>query len=116
MSGTELQVPVEAELIEFFRGDPVERQSDDGYWCYETRKLDGAVLRLSFNVLEGSVQAQVSTATGQPVATAGCESARLLTIYGPQLRCEFGCGDCSGILIIDASRDYAVSWSVLRSR
>ena len=40
----------EAELLEFFGVNPVERVVDDGYWCYEISDERGVTLRFSFNL------------------------------------------------------------------
>ena len=60
MDGSEtmaqLEIPTELEFLEFFGAEPIETRGTDGFWCYEVTDRNRVTLRLSFNVLERSVQ------------------------------------------------------------
>lgn len=54
-------VPDEITMLELFGGEPVEARPEDGYWCYQITDSNRITLRLSWSVIEQSLQVSVST-------------------------------------------------------
>ncbi len=88
LSSVEFVVPDEMELVEFFGTEPVERQVEDGYWCYEISDNRGVTLRFSFDLFEQSVQTAISV-DGAPLATVSHEGAQVMAITDQTLTCVF---------------------------
>jgi len=112
MDTSEFQVPDEFELVKFFRGEPIERAVEDGYWCYEVAGQGGMTLRFSLDLLERSVQTELRIGTAE-VARVSHEMATRLSTDQNVLRCEFFCADCRTTLTIDRRESYRVAWSTL---
>lgn len=104
----------ELDLLEFFGVEPIEREVNDGYWCYETSDSRGVTLRFSFHLFERSVQTALSLA-GSPVVTVSHEGAERMLVRDGKLRCEFSAAGEKTTLTVGLERALSVVWSSLRT-
>ncbi len=104
----------ELELLEFFGTEPVERAVEDGYWSYESSDSRGVTLRFSFNLIERSVQTQLSI-YGSPIATVSHEAADRMLVRNGTLRCEFSTRGERTTLEVETGASLSVTWSSLRT-
>jgi len=111
---TQLSVPDELELLEFFGAEPIVRSLEDGYWCYEATDSRGVRMRFSFNIFDRSVQTELSVA-GAPVATVSHEGATRLRREGSTLCCDFLGEDWKGSLTVVVGALLHAEWSMLRT-
>ena len=108
-------VPDEVELMGFFGADAVERNVEDGYWCYELTDGRGVTLRFSFNVFEQSVQTAISVAS-TVVSIVSHEGAQHIRLESNNLECEFLLEGGKTKLIVQAGDRLSVNWATLRTQ
>lgn len=111
----QFDVPDEIELLQFFGVEPAERSVEDGYWCYEVADERGVRLRLSFNMLERSVQTALSLGS-TPLAMVSHEGAVRLHVDAATLRCEFISREWMTALALVVRPTIELEWSTLRTR
>jgi hypothetical protein len=109
------EVPDEIDLIGFFGAEPVQRVTEDGFWCYEARDQRGIKLRFSFNLFERSVQTELSLGE-VAVDTVSHELAGRLQLHGAELHATFDSSDAKTTLMLRLTPSISVKWSTLRSR
>lgn len=107
------ETPSEADLVDFFGTEPIDRSVEDGYWSYEITDDSGVLLRFSFNLYERSVQTVLQVA-GAAIATVSHESAERLAIRDNVLRCEFSGSASRTTLIVKLQERISVTWTTLR--
>jgi hypothetical protein len=111
----QFQVPDETDLSNLFAADPIERNVEDGYWCYEVSDDRGARLRFSFNIYERSVQTTLSLNEAM-IMTVSQEGASRMLIRDGALTCEFAMQSAKTTLTVELGRRVTVVWSTLRTR
>jgi hypothetical protein len=109
----EFVVPDEMELVAFFGTEPVERQVEDGYWCYESSDNRGVTLRFSFDLFEQSVQTAILM-DGAPLATVAHEGAQVMAITDQTLTCRFASSGTRTTLVLRVTDSINLEWSTLR--
>ncbi|WP_180145989.1 hypothetical protein [Desulfoluna butyratoxydans] len=86
-------IPDEIELLEFFESEPIESYPNDGFWSYERGDINGALLRLSFNIIEKSIQSSLYL-NGDEVMSVSYEGVNKIDIIEEKgvkiLKCECG--------------------------
>jgi hypothetical protein len=107
-------VPDEIEMLEFFGGEAIEREIDDGYWCYAARDGRGLELRFSFNLYERSVQTELRF-MGDAITTVSHEGAVRMHRDGSVLRCDFRTTGTKASLAIELAEPLRVQWATLRA-
>lgn len=107
-------IPDEAEFLDFFGAEPLECDQEEMYWCYVARDTRGLSLRLSFNILEKSLQTQIFLAETS-VITVSHEGATKLSINGGELRCDFEYRGARSNLTLRLTPEIQVNWSSLRT-
>ncbi len=105
-------IPTELALLEFFESEPVEARPQDGYWCYEVSDKLGVYVRLSFNILEKSVQCSLSL-KGNNLETVVHEGAEELRIVDDAIHGRFCLGNTS-YLELRLRPFICVQWSSLQ--
>jgi hypothetical protein len=113
MSCEVFSVPDALELTEFFGAEPVERSTDGGYACYEVADPRGVKLRLSFDVLERSVQTTIQVAHS-PLITVVHEGARTMEVAPDRLICRFSYVSSDATLVLRLAGSISLEWSSLR--
>ena len=111
-----MTVPQEAEFKSLPGLAVVERAPEDGYWCYDITDPHGVTLRLSFDILQRSVQADFLVDRLELVSVSQ-EGATALLIGGapdePWIRCEFRSRDAHGSLQIAIAPRITMRWATL---
>jgi hypothetical protein len=98
-----MEIPDEAEFAKIPCLTIVESSPQDGFWLYQGFDVQGIELRLSFNILERSVQA-VLRADGFEIASVSVEGGRRLELLGGAesswIKCTFKSASTHGVLQI----------------
>lgn len=112
-------IPDEFELLEFFESEPTEASSIDGFWCYERDDGKGRLLRISFNILEKSIQT-ILCIDGNEIETVSHEGAKKIYIAEEKgvkiLRCECECLPIKTILEVVFEPNLHLKWQSLIDR
>lgn len=108
------EVPDEVDLIGFFGAEPVQRVTEDGFWCYQVRDQRGIKLRFSFNLFERSVQTELS-AGDVVIDTVSHELANRLQLHGAELHATFDSNNAKTTLVVKPAPSIVVRWSTLQS-
>ena len=85
-------IPEEFELISFFESEPVESFPNDGFWCFEKYDGKNKLLRVSFNILEKSIQTALYI-DGEEIDVVSHEGAEKIYIK-EEFGCELFCCVC----------------------
>ena len=102
-------------MIDFFKSEPVDQSTEDGYWCYELSLPNNTKIRFSVNLYERSVQTELYIGNTSMV-TVSHESAAEMTIKKNQLMCEFYENNLRTVLVIDSMKNYGITWSTIQIR
>lgn len=104
--------PTTLDVLECFGIEPVEARPEDGAWCYAFASGPGEELRLSFNVLEGSVQTAWFS-RGRPTCVVSHENASEIRLDGTSIEVEFSSqpGECRTRLSVQVRPRVEVRWS-----
>jgi hypothetical protein len=102
----------ELDFSDFFESEPEEAIPRDGYWCYKFKDQHEVELRLSFNILEKSVQT-VLLVCGEEVETVVLEGAAELKIRENELHGRFDLGRDTRLVILLRPR-IVVRWYSLQ--
>ena len=109
-------IPEEFELLEFFGAEPVEAYPGDGFWCYERDDGKGRLLRLSFNILEQSIQT-ILYIDGHEIEAVSHEGAKKIYIAEEKgvnvLRCECECSPIKTVLEVVLEPNLHIKWQSL---
>jgi len=109
------EIPKEAELVEFFGREPVERSVEDGFWSFAVTDKRGVKLRFSFNLHERSVQTMLSVGEAV-IETVSHELAARLQIKGTQLQTTFNGSDTKTLLVVEITPSIKIAWSTLQTQ
>lgn len=107
----------EHELLSFFESDPVESMPADGFWCYEIKDKTGILLRVSFNMHEGSVQTVIDLGAKEisTVSHEGLFSLKIENDAGSEcLKAEFDGHDYQTALKLHIKPQIHIHWSSLK--
>jgi hypothetical protein len=106
------EIPDEVTLLEFLGVEPVERSTMPHYWCYELTDDEGAHLRLSFDMLERSVQT-IMKLRDQPLCLVVHEGATRMYVGDGKLRVEFNIRGAITKLEIGVGPHLSITWTSL---
>ena len=108
------EVPDELSFLESFGVEPLESAPEDGYWCYRLADGAGGAVRLSFNVLERSLQT-IQEFGGVGKATVSCEGAVSLRLAddGTSLNGECRSEGSRTTLELQVMPHVEVTWATL---
>ncbi len=90
--------PDSIDLLAFLESEPVERRSEDGYFCYRARDQRGVDAFFSFHAVEQSIQIRLQL-DGKDLATYCEELTSEISIKsdetGDYLQCLFALGNAA---------------------
>lgn len=115
-SKKKFQIPDELSLLDFFEAEPLECDSQDGYWCYEITDDSGTALKTSFNIIEGSFQVilHINAREIIRISQEGAVQLKILEdLSGKILRCEFDYVNANSRVDIKVKPLIDVKWSTL---
>lgn len=104
--------PSDLALLEFFESEPLDSEPQDGYWCYQYVDEKEIGVRLSYNILEKSVQTTL-LCNGEETDTVVHEGAEELYIVDQVLHGKFDLGQDTR-LVLQLKPRILIRWSTLR--
>ncbi len=106
-------IPDELDLFEFFNSEPIVSNPGEGFWCYERDDGKGLALRLSFNILEKSIQT-ILLVDGNETEIVSHEGATRIYIVEEsntkKLKCNFLSTSTNTSLEIMFEPDFRILW------
>lgn len=115
-AGQNFAIPDEMTMLETFGVEPVEARPGDTYWCYKFTDANHVTLKLSWNIIEKSLQITVS-ANDRTIAIISREGDLNLTPItykdGLGLEGEFCDGGKNTTIRIRVQPDIKVGWYTL---
>lgn len=117
MENPTMSAPTAFSMLEAFGIDPIESQPEEGFFAYEWRDAVGLRLRLSWHIIERSVQVTLYLGVRELI-TVCQECATLLRVdpvQPPTITAEFRQAGVSGHLRCVLSPEIRVSWSNLNN-